>query len=112
MMTRPGKARRLRALAAAAILCIAGSARPAPAAAATIMFRCANTESGARWTLQFDSANATVDGYPATVGQRLIAWHDTQDQGFYTLDRSSGDLKIVRGSSMGGWELHAICHRQ
>jgi hypothetical protein len=112
MMTRPGKARRLGALAAVAILCIAGSARPAPAAAATTVFRCTNTESGTSWTLQFDTANATVDGYPASVGHDLITWHNTEDQGFYTLDRSTGDLKIVRGSSMGGWELHALCRRQ
>jgi hypothetical protein len=121
MMTRSGKAgsgraRRLAAFVAVAILGIAGSARPAPAAAATpagaIVLRCTNLESGASWTLEVDSANATVNGYKATVGQGLISWHNTQDQGFYTLDRSTGDLKVVRGSSMGGWELHALCRRE
>ncbi|HUA77190.1 MAG TPA: hypothetical protein VMA86_05930 [Acetobacteraceae bacterium] len=95
-----------------AICFIAGSARAGQAAAETTTFRCTNEQSGADWTLQVDSGNGTVDGYPATIGQRLISWHNAADQGFYTLDRANGDLKIVRGSSMGGWEMHALCRKQ
>ncbi len=103
--------RRLGALVAAvAIGGLATSARPGPAIAAATAFRCINQESGARWTLHVDFDHGTVDGYPASVGPREISWHDTQDQSFYSLDRATGDLKMVRASSLGGWELHAVCH--
>lgn len=91
---------------------LAGSARPGPAEAAGTAFRCTNRASGASWTIVIDFVHGTVDGYPATVGGRRISWHDTADHGFYTLDQVTGDLKIVRGSSMGGWELHALCRER
>jgi hypothetical protein len=106
-----GTVRRLGALAAAvAIGGLAGSARPGPVAAETTVFHCTNAESGTSWTLKIDFDHGKVDGYPATVGERKILWHDTEDQGFYALDQVTGDLKIVRASSLGGWEQHAICH--
>ena len=106
-------ARRLGAHGAAAVIAgLAGSARPGPVAAATTAFHCTNPESGASWTLKIDFDHGKVDGYPATVGQRMILWHDTENQGFFRLDQVTGDLRIVHASSMGGWEQHAVCRQQ
>ncbi|HWA79509.1 MAG TPA: hypothetical protein VG848_04270 [Acetobacteraceae bacterium] len=109
----PAGTRRFGALMAALVIGgLAGSARPGPVVAASTVFRCTNPESGASWTLKIDFDHGKVDGYPATVGQRMILWHDTENQGYYRLDQVTGDLRIVHASSMGGWEQHAVCRQQ
>jgi hypothetical protein len=95
-----------------AALTVSGAAtviRPERAAAAPTVFHCTNTESGAKWSLRVDFDHGTADSYPATITAREISWHDTADQAFYTLNRATGDLKILRASSMGGWEHHDVC---
>lgn len=77
--------------------------------AAASVFRCINPVSGAGWTINVDFAHATVDSYAANITRRWITWHNTADQGFYSLDRLSGDLTIRRASSTGGYEQHASC---
>lgn len=96
-----------------AALALYGSAtvlRPERAAAAPTVFHCTNTESGAKWTFSVDFDHRTVDSYPATITAGEISWHGTAGQAFYTLNRTTGDLRILRASSMGGWEHHDVCH--
>lgn len=77
--------------------------------AAASVFRCINPVSGASWNVSVDFVHATVDSYAAHITKRWITWHNTADQGFYDLDRLSGDLRIRRASSTGGYEQHASC---
>jgi hypothetical protein len=95
--------------AAAAIGGLAISAEIESARAAPAVFRCTNDVSGAQWNVTIDFDHATADSYPAAITRRQIYWHNTADQGFYSLDRNTGDLTILRASSTGGYEQHVRC---
>ena len=84
-----------------------------PAAArADAVFRCVNPASGAAWELRVDVGRATVNGSPASIGPARIVWRDAADGAHDTLDRRSGTLVVVRGSSTGGWMQRARCVRR
>lgn len=70
---------------------------------------CTNPASGATWQIVIDYDRGTVDSYPAAISDMTIAWRDPRDQGNYTLDRKSGDLRVVIPSSTGGYFLHDRC---
>jgi len=70
---------------------------------------CTNAASGASWQIRIDYGKATVDSYPARIGDAKISWHDAADGGNYTLDRASGNLTAVVASSTGGYFLHHHC---
>jgi hypothetical protein len=95
--------------AAVAIVGVTISAPLQPAAATATVFRCTNNVSGAQWNVIIDFDNATADSYPAEITGRQIYWHNTADQGFYYLNRITGDLTILRASSTGGYEQHVSC---
>ncbi len=96
-------------LAAAGFYSATIAARPVPAQAAPTVFRCTNPVSGAQWNVTVDFAQKTVDSWPATITGRRISWHDRADEGFYSMDRATGDLRILRASSTGGYEQHDFC---
>jgi len=83
---------------------------PVPAETATSIFECTNEASGARWSISIDFDRKTADSWPASITRRAISWHDRVDQGFYSLNRATGDLTILRASSTGGYEQHDACH--
>jgi hypothetical protein len=70
---------------------------------------CSNLASGASWQIRIDYDKATVDSYPARIGDAQISWHDPTDGGNYTLDRKSGELTVIFASSTGGYFLHHRC---
>jgi hypothetical protein len=70
---------------------------------------CTNPSSGTTWQINIDYDRAAVDSYPAKVSDGEISWHDAKDGGNYTLDRKSGDLKVIVASSTGGYILHDHC---
>jgi hypothetical protein len=70
---------------------------------------CSNPASGTSWQINIDFDRRTVDGYPATIDNTAIAWRDPGDQGNYTLDRKSGNLRVAVPSSTGGYFLHDRC---
>jgi hypothetical protein len=70
--------------------------------AAGLVYRCANTSSGATWDVKVDLDRSTVDSYPAQITPGNITWHDAKDGGNYDLDRATGALTQVKSSSMGG----------
>jgi hypothetical protein len=73
---------------------------------------CINPFSGWVWQIQIDYARSTVDSNPAHIGDAQISWHDAKDGGNYTLDRNSGNLRVVVASSTGGYFLHHHCRLQ
>jgi hypothetical protein len=70
---------------------------------------CSNPASGASWQIMIDFDRHTVDGYPAAITDSAISWRDPRDQGNYTLDRKSGNLRVAVPSSTGGYFLHDQC---
>ena len=70
---------------------------------------CTNVASGANWQIRIDYARATVDSNPARISDAQISWRDASDGGNYTLDRKSGDLRVVFASSTGGSFLYHRC---
>ena len=97
--------------AAATAACALGIVGVAPVAAqqgrTTIV--CSNPASGTNWQITIDFDRRTVDNYPATIDNTAIAWRDPGDQGNYTLDRKSGNLRVAVPSSTGGYFLHDRC---
>ena len=71
---------------------------------------CTNRSSGANWRITIDLIAGTVDSNPARISAAAIAWHDAGDGGNYTLDRHSGELKVIVASSTGGYILRHSCH--
>jgi hypothetical protein len=63
---------------------------------------CVNSSSGARWQIEVDYDQKTVDTNPATIGDSRIAWRDAKDGWRYSLDLKTGELYVVFASSMGG----------
>jgi hypothetical protein len=96
-----------RGIACAALL----SATAGVAAAAepgTHRMRCTNLVSGAGWTIVVDAVRGRVDRLPATITDKSISWHDPA-QGFFDLDRTTGELQLRNASSTGGYFLHYRC---
>jgi hypothetical protein len=72
-----------------------------PAAAALLRLRC-------NWAVVVDLDRSRVDSLPATITEQSISWHDP-NQGFYDLDRATGQLEFRNASSTGGYFLHYTC---
>ena len=70
---------------------------------------CTNPASGTNWEIKVDYDRNTVDSNPARISDGSIAWHDAKDGGNYTLDRKSGDLRVIVASSTGGYFLYDHC---
>lgn len=87
-------------------LVAASSAGAQPAAAVMI---CTNPASGTTWKIHIDDRQATVDGYPATIGDSEISWFDPKDNGTYTLFRRTGKLRFIGPSSTGGYSVFDKC---
>jgi hypothetical protein len=79
-----------------------------PAGGALLRLRCSNPISGATWPVLVDLDRGRVDSLPATITDRSISWHDP-NQGFFDLDRATGQLEMRNASSTGGYFLHYIC---
>ena len=96
-----------RALAVGAVLlALAGEGRPGDAA--LLRLRCTNPASGATWPVIVDLDRGQVDSLPATITKQSISWHDPK-QGFFDLDRATGNLEFRNASSTGGYFLHYTC---
>jgi hypothetical protein len=108
MARRRSTAARL-CLAAAAVALIGGLAPAAEAQHGQTTIACSNPASGTSWQITVDFDRRTVDGHPATISEAAISWRDPGDQGNYTLDRKSGNLRVAVPSSTGGYFLHDQC---
>jgi hypothetical protein len=106
---RPASARLRAATVAAFALAAVGRAPAAEAQHGQTTIVCENSASGTSWQINVDFDRRTVDGYPATIDNTTIAWRDPGDQGNYTLDRKSGNLRVAVPSSTGGYFLHDRC---
>jgi hypothetical protein len=71
--------------------------------------QCVNPASGAHWVLSIDEARRIVDGWPARIDPRTLAWRNRIDGGRYELDRASGVLSVTRASSTGGYITFDHC---
>lgn len=91
-------------VAAALLDASARAATPSPSA-----ITCTNPASGATWQIKVDYANSTVDANAARISDSKISWHDAKDGGNYTLDRKTGALTFVAGSSTGGYFINDRC---
>jgi hypothetical protein len=80
----------------------------APALAGEIAITCTNPASGASFQIRIDYDRSTVDTNPAEINDRVISWRD-ENHWNYTLDRKSGDLKVILASSTGGSFLYDRC---
>jgi hypothetical protein len=97
---------RRRPLAAA--IGVAALGMIAPAIAGETAITCTNPASGASFQIRIDYDRGTVDANPAEISDRRISWRD-ENRWNYTLDRKSGDLKIILASSTGGSFLYDRC---
>jgi hypothetical protein len=79
-----------------------------PALAGETAITCTNPASGASFQIRIDYDRSTVDTNPAEISDRMISWRD-ENRWNYTLDRKSGDLKVVLASSTGGSFLYDRC---
>jgi hypothetical protein len=71
--------------------------------------KCTNPASGASWKINIDFERNTVDSHPARISEGEIRWHDPNDNGNYTLDRTTGNLTVVVASSTGGAFFYDRC---
>lgn len=91
---------------------LSASAREAQTAEMrTLHLRCTNAASGTSWPIVVDFDRATVDSMPATINDSSISWHDPK-QGFFDLDRATGNLQLRNASSTGGYFLYYTCRRE
>ena len=90
------------------VLVLAGGATAA-ASPNPVSIRCSNPHSGATWEVVIDYDRSLADSFPAEITASHISWHDTLRGGYYSLDRASGKLTMVNGSSTGGYFLHNQC---
>ena len=79
-----------------------------PAMAGETAITCTNPASGTSFQIKIDYDRSTVDTNPAEINDRLISWRD-ENHWNYTLDRKSGDLKVILASSTGGSFLYDRC---
>jgi hypothetical protein len=106
---RPMAARLRAATMAAFALGIIGRAPAAEVQHGQTTIVCSNPASATSWRITVDFDRRTVDGHAATISDTAIAWRDPGDQGNYTLDRKSGNLRVAVPSSTGGYFLHDRC---
>lgn len=93
---------------AAAALILALSQYDRAAAAETLHLRCTNPTSGASWPLEIDLDRGRVGSFSATITDKWISWRDPKE-GFFDLDRATGQLDFRNASSTGGYFLHYKC---
>ncbi len=93
---------------AVGILLLASVREARTAEVRTLHLRCTNAASGTSWPIVVDFDRATVDSMPATINDRSISWHDPK-QGFFDLDRATGNLQLRNASSTGGYFLYYTC---
>jgi hypothetical protein len=79
-----------------------------PAMAGETAITCTNPASGTSFQIKIDYDRSTVDTNPAEINDRMISWRD-ENRWNYTLDRKSGDLKVILASSTGGSFLYDRC---
>ena len=99
----------LRSLAAGLVIATPPLAGAFAAAASETPITCTNPASGTTWQIKVDYANNTVDANAASISDSKISWHDPKDGGNYTLDRKTGALTFVAGSSTGGYFISDRC---
>jgi hypothetical protein len=92
----------------AAALFVTSSHCDRAAAAATLHLRCTNPASGASWPLNIDLDRGRVGSFSASITDKWISWHDPKE-GFFELDRTTGQLELRNASSTGGYFLHYKC---
>jgi hypothetical protein len=94
-------------IAAGALLLVsAGYGRAA--ATGVLHLRCTNRASGASWPLVVDLDHGRVDSLAATITDTWISWHDPK-QGFFDLERATGNLQVRNASATGGYFLYYTC---
>jgi hypothetical protein len=93
---------------AAAALLVTSSHCDRAAAAETLHLRCTNPASGASWPLDIDLDRGRVSSFSATITDKWISWRDPKE-GFFDLDRTTGQLELRNASSTGGYFLHYKC---
>jgi hypothetical protein len=108
-MRHRSMAARFWVAAAAIALGVGGLAPAAEAQHGQATIACSNPASGTIWQITVDFDRRTVDGHPASISDAVISWRDPDDQGNYTLDRKSGNLRVAVPSSTGGYFLHDQC---
>lgn len=97
----------------AALVCASGFGTAAGVSAAhaqsgAAAFTCTNPSSGATWQIHIDYDRHTVDSNPAVFSDAIIEWQESNGWK-YTLDRKSGNLRVVLASSTGGNFLYDQC---
>jgi len=98
----------VRTRLAAAIIGALALGISVPAWAGETAITCTNPASGASFQIRIDYDRSTVDANPAAISERMISWRDEHHWN-YTLDRKSGDLKVILASSTGGSFLYDRC---
>jgi hypothetical protein len=91
---------------AALLLASAGCARAA--ASGVLHLRCTNRASGATLPFVVDFDHSRVDSLAATITDKWISWHDPK-QGFFDLERATGNLRLRNASATGGYFLYYTC---
>lgn len=76
-----------------------------------LRLRCANLASGANWPVVVDLDRSRVDSFPATITDRWVSWRDPH-QGFFDLERATGELQMRNASSTGGYFMYYKCRRE
>jgi hypothetical protein len=93
------------ALAVGVAISVAAADAPRGEAAVT----CTNPYSGASWQIMIDYDRSTVDSNPARISDAEISWRDATNGWYYTLNRKSGNLKVILASATGGNFLYDQC---
>lgn len=93
---------------AAAALFVTSTPYDRAAAAEMLHLRCTNPASGASWPLDVDLDRGRVGSFSATITDKWISWRDPKE-GFFDLDRATGQLELRNASSTGGYFLHYKC---
>jgi hypothetical protein len=96
---------------AASVLLLAVAADARAAETGSLHLSCTNPASGASWPVVVDLDHARVDSLPATISHNRISWHDP-NQGYFDLDRVTGQLQFRNASSTGGYFLHYTCRTE
>ena len=111
---KPSRARRRRMACGIAVgallIASAGNARAA-AVTGSLHLRCTNPASGTSWPVVVDLDKSRVDSLAATITDRRITWHDPKE-GYFDLDRETGQLQFRNASSTGGYFLHYTCRTE
>lgn len=104
LRTRP-----LAVVIAASAVSVAAPAISAEAQHGQAAITCTNPYSGTSWQIRIDYDGSTVDANPASISDSEISWRDATNGWYYTLNRKSGDLKVILASATGGNFLYDHC---